>query len=64
MGITPIVTTFCGITPDEYADFVEYLWGGPSTTQGKQRIADGHEAPYNVSFIELGEWVSLPANTG
>jgi alpha-N-arabinofuranosidase len=54
MKITPIITTYCGITPDEYADFVEYLWGGASTPQGKLRIADGHAAPYNVTFIELG----------
>lgn len=55
LDITPIITTYCGITPEEYADFVEYMWGSEHTDMGMLRIMDGHPQPYNASFIEVLE---------
>merc|ERR1712176_576597 len=54
MGITPVITTHCQIPTSDYADLVEYCWGDESTLWGKQRILDGHKAPYNVTYFELG----------
>ena len=38
----------------DMGDLIEYAWGDASTTWGRQRIADGHERPYKVRYIELG----------
>ena len=35
-------------------DAIEYANGNASTTWGKKRIANGHAAPYNLRFIEIG----------
>eukprot|EP01052_Picozoa_sp_SAG31_P004252 SAG31_NODE_175_length_21352_cov_3.981508_2_plen_541_part_00 len=39
------------------ASLIEYCWGGSDTTWGKQRIADGHAAVFNVTYFELGKIV-------
>lgn len=54
MGITAVVSTFCTISPEDYADFIEYCWGNSSTVWGHQRHLDGHPEPYNITYIELG----------
>ena len=69
MGIEPIVTTAAEATfegqarggedvlccePKDMADLVEYCWGNASTPMGKQRIEDGHPAPFRLKYIELG----------
>ena len=53
-GIQPIVTLAEDQPGDDWADLVDYLWGGPNTTWGAQRAADGHPDPYVVSVLELG----------
>ena len=68
-GIEPIVTTTAQwgdemsrtaditcCSPSDMADLIEYAWGNSTTTWGKVRISDGHPAPYQLRFIELGEW--------
>ena len=63
MGIEAVVTTFAvgnkpgggPVTPDDMADLVEYSFGNASTDWGRLRIEeDGHPAPYNWSYVELG----------
>eukprot|EP01051_Picozoa_sp_SAG22_P002255 SAG22_NODE_99_length_20560_cov_128.669029_20_plen_199_part_00 len=64
MQIEPVVTTFAvgnkpdgsgPVTPEDMADLVEYSFGGADTQWGRRRIEeDGHPAPYNWSFVELG----------
>ena len=69
-GIEPVITTTAQSTashatadspalpaccaPEDLADLLEYCWGNSSTTWGQQRINDGHEAPYKLRYIELG----------
>ena len=54
MNITAVVTTFAEITPSDYANMVEYCWGKADTKYGALRISDGHPAPYNATWFELG----------
>ncbi len=35
-------------------DEIEYVTGGPATTWGRQRIADGHLKPFPLNYIEIG----------
>jgi alpha-L-arabinofuranosidase len=35
-------------------DEVEYALGDASTTWGAKRIANGHPAPYNLNYVEIG----------
>ena len=35
-------------------DAIEYANGDASTTWGARRVANGHAAPYNLKFIEIG----------
>jgi alpha-L-arabinofuranosidase len=35
-------------------DEIQYLTGGPHTTWGAQRIADGHSAPFTLQYVEIG----------
>ena len=60
LGVTPIVTLYCGDEPGDYADLVEYCWGNESTPMGLARIADGHELPYKISHFELGNEQNNP----
>merc|ERR1712061_956055 len=48
MGITPIITTYFKIEPEDYANLVEYCWGNTSTRWGALRASDGHPQPYLV----------------
>ncbi|MFO0925748.1 MAG: alpha-L-arabinofuranosidase C-terminal domain-containing protein [Gemmataceae bacterium] len=41
-------------TPQDMADFVEYAKGSAETRWGRQRIADGHPAPYRLRYLEFG----------
>jgi hypothetical protein len=43
-----------GETPQDMADFVEYVNGPAQSTWGRRRLADGHPQPYNLKHIELG----------
>ena len=41
-------------TPREAAEWLEYLTAGQPTTLAKERTANGHPAPYQVSFLGVG----------
>ncbi len=41
-------------TPQDMADFVEYVNGPPESKWGRRRLADGHPAPYKLKHIQLG----------
>jgi hypothetical protein len=41
-------------TPQDMADFMQYVNGSTNTVWGAQRVADGHPQPYNLKYIELG----------
>jgi len=53
-------------TDQDAADLADYLTGSTSTTQGQKRDADGHPAPYDVDYIEIGNeeviWSDNPAD--
>ena len=39
---------------DDILDLLEYCNGSTSTTWGAKRAANGHPAPYNLKYIEIG----------
>ena len=41
-------------TPHEAADWLEYMTAAQPTTLQKERAANGHPAPYKVSFLGVG----------
>ena len=41
-------------TPEEAAEWLEYLTAAQATTLAKERGANGHREPYKVSFLGLG----------
>ena len=41
-------------SPKDMADLMDYLNGAPDSEWGKKRVADGHRAPYQLKYIELG----------
>ncbi|MGO9109934.1 MAG: family 16 glycoside hydrolase [Thermoguttaceae bacterium] len=41
-------------TPRDMADFMEYAKGPADSPWGRKRAADGHAAPYNLKYMELG----------
>ncbi len=41
-------------TPQEAAEWLEYLTADPSTTLGKERAANGHPAPYKIAYLGMG----------
>jgi alpha-N-arabinofuranosidase len=41
-------------TVEEAADWLAYMTADPATTAGKERVANGHPAPYKVKFVGLG----------
>ena len=43
-----------GETPQDMADFMEYVNGSRSSPWGRRRAADGHPAPYRLRYLELG----------
>jgi alpha-L-arabinofuranosidase len=53
-GFTAIPTFNSDETPADMAGFMEYVNGGANTFWGKKRMADGHKAPYNLKYLELG----------
>eukprot|EP01043_Picozoa_sp_COSAG02_P034726 COSAG02_NODE_2445_length_8843_cov_21.333143_1_plen_724_part_00 len=64
VGVEPVLT-IAGNTnsAEDFADLVEYCYGGSDTTWGAQRIRDGHPGTHNLTFIECGnEEVNLDFN--
>jgi hypothetical protein len=43
-----------GETPQDMADFIEYVNGSKDTTWGGKRAEDGHPKPYNLKYLEIG----------
>jgi hypothetical protein len=41
-------------TPQDIADFIEYVNGPADSGWGKRRAADGHPEPYHLTHLELG----------
>jgi hypothetical protein len=41
-------------TPQDMADFIQYVNGPTNTVWGARRLADGHPQPYNLKYLELG----------
>jgi alpha-N-arabinofuranosidase len=41
-------------TPQEAAEWLEYMTASPTTTLGKERAANGRAEPYKVAFLGLG----------
>lgn len=53
-GFTPSFAVSIDETAQDMADMIEYL-NGPATSEwGAKRAANGHPAPYNVKYIEIG----------
>lgn len=53
-GIAGIPDLDINESPNDMADFMDYLNGTPDSEWGKKRVADGHPAPYHLKYIELG----------
>jgi len=41
-------------TPQEAAEWLEYLTTAQPTTLGKERAANGHSAPYKIAYLGIG----------
>ncbi len=41
-------------TPQDLADFVEYVNGPADSEWGRRRAADGHPAPFRLKYLQLG----------
>ena len=68
LGAQPLLAVFAGYTlngqhvsEDEYGQYIqealdeiEYAIGDASTTWGARRIADGHPAPFDLHYVEVG----------
>lgn len=68
VGAEPLLAVFAGYTLNhdfvegEYLepfikdalDEIEYAIGGPETKWGAQRVKDGHPAPFNLHYVEIG----------
>ena len=55
IGAEPFITINpCWNTPEENAAWVEYCNGDASTPYGKLRAQRGHQEPYNVQLLSLG----------
>ena len=52
--VMPIPGVRIDETPEDIADFVEYVNGPVTSKWGARRAADGHPAPYNLTHIEIG----------
>jgi hypothetical protein len=53
-GFLGIPDVNMGETPQDMADFIEYVNGPASSEWGRKRAADGHPAPYRLKYLELG----------
>jgi len=53
-GFLPIPAVNMGETPQDMADFIEYVNGPRESSWGRRRAADGHPAPYRLRHLQLG----------
>jgi alpha-L-arabinofuranosidase len=49
-------------TPQDMADFVEYVNGAADSPWGRRRVEDGHPNPYRLKHIELGNEEAVNEN--
>jgi len=69
LHMQPVLAVYAGyslrgqhVTPgpdlDKYVqsalDEIEYATGGADTTWGARRVADGHPAPFHITYVEIG----------
>ena len=55
IGSTPYVSINLGSgTPQEAAEWLEYMTAAAPTALGKERAANGHPEPYNIGFLGIG----------
>lgn len=62
MGIPSIPDFNMGETPQDMADFIGYVNGPADSEWGRKRAADGHPAPYQLKFLELGNEEAINEN--
>jgi hypothetical protein len=53
-GFLAIADVNMGETPQDMADFMEYVNGPAGSEWGRKRAADGHPAPYRLKHLQLG----------
>jgi len=53
-GLWPMFGLRTDETEQDMADLIDYCLGGPETTWGRHRIADGHPKPYFLKAIQIG----------
>ena len=58
-GILAVPDLNAGETPQDMADFIEYVNGPADSKWGRQRAADGHPAPYHLKYVEIGNEESV-----
>ena len=61
-GFLPIPGVRIDETPEDMADFVEYVNGPADSPWGRKRAADGHPAPYKLKHLEIGNEERLDEN--
>ena len=52
-----------GLTPfvQDALDEIEYVTGGPNTKWGARRVADGHPAPFPLTYVEISNEDGRPS---
>jgi Domain of Unknown Function (DUF1080)/Alpha-L-arabinofuranosidase C-terminal domain len=53
-GILGVPDVNCNETPQDMADFIEYVNGSAGSEWGRRRVADGHRKPYGLKYLEIG----------
>ncbi|NOY81376.1 MAG: hypothetical protein GXP31_10280 [Kiritimatiellaeota bacterium] len=65
IGAEPCICVNAGEgTAEQAAQWVEYCNGGPETPMGRLRAANGHRAPYNVRYWDVGNEIWGPWQLG
>lgn len=58
-GFLSIPAFNMGETPQDMADFVEYVNGPVNSEWGRRRAQDGHPEPYRLRYVQLGNEESV-----
>lgn len=53
-GFLGIPAINMGESPQDMADFIEYVNGPATSTWGKKRAEDGHPKPFGLKYLEMG----------
>ena len=57
-GAEPLICISFSDGSQSAADLVEYCNGGPQTTWGSKRAANGHPLPYGIKYWQIGNEIS------